>query len=141
MSQLHQLHQLMEMGYQSALADMRVFIEREAKLRRELDRLDRHAALTEVQAPPQGSMRAIGADVIWLRWLEKTRAELNLELARVMAQKHDHLARVKKAFGKSIVTAELSERETKAQRQEREKKQRDRVIAYAALSVVLPRDL
>ena len=56
----------------------------------------------------------IGADVIWLAWVGRTKASLNIQLAQVLARKENSIGRLRHAFGKKMVAAQLSE-DSKAQ--------------------------
>ena len=82
-------------------------VAEENRLREELSRLDR--AAREAHAEPEGTneMRAIGADIIWQGWVARSKTQLNLKLAKVLALKLHHLEQVKRAYGKVLVVQEL----------------------------------
>ncbi|TMM52503.1 hypothetical protein [Sulfitobacter sabulilitoris] len=80
-------------------------VAEENRLRSELARLD--AQLRGSRTEDATEMRAIGADVIWQAWVGRAKTELNLSLARVLAQKEHHLRQVRRAYGKTLVTEGL----------------------------------
>lgn len=45
--------------------------------------------------------------MIWQGWLGRTRTDLNMKLARVLAVKAHHQTKVRKAYGKVLVLDEL----------------------------------
>ena len=108
MSDFNRLHSITDAMYLKAQQSLRAILQREAHLRGELRKLDSNAqAVRADHKPTIGDMRAIGADLLWEGWLVKTRAQLNLELARVLAQKEQNIGRVRKAFGKKTVSEKL----------------------------------
>lgn len=84
-------------------------VAEENRLRGELARLA--AALKQSQTEPEqeSDMRAIGADILWQGWVGRSKTQLNLKLAQVLALKSHHLAQVKQAYGKVLVVKELQE--------------------------------
>lgn len=88
-------------------------VAEENRLREELAKLDR--AARDARAEPGGTteMRAIGADIIWQGWVARSKTQLNLKLAQVLALKLHHLEQVKQAYGKVLVVHELLARTTK----------------------------
>jgi hypothetical protein len=113
MSEFQRLHSITDAMYLRAQQSLRVILLREATLRGELSKLDSNArANRKEQTIAIESMRAIGADLLWEGWVSKTRAQLNLELAQVLAQKEQNIGHVRKAFGKKIVSEKLLQRDT-----------------------------
>ncbi|MCA0870518.1 hypothetical protein LCL97_06765 [Seohaeicola saemankumensis] len=96
-------------------------LKEEAALRLRLAQLDEHARAARETGSTVGSMRAIGADILWQAWEERTRRALNMELARVMARKLAAMDRVRTAFGRKTAVANLS-RDEKETRRFRERK-------------------
>ncbi|MGB7240841.1 MAG: hypothetical protein WBC93_01990 [Sulfitobacter sp.] len=121
MTVLDDLHQVTQLRYQQQQLVFGRFLAEEASLRAELARLDnmlRDAAVKDHQ-----DMRSIGADVIWHSWAGRAKAEVNLQLARVLARKEHHIRQVRIAFGKMTVSEEMvadrnnSERRADARRE------------------------
>ncbi len=96
-------------------------LKEEAALRQRLAQLDEHERVARETGSTVGSMRAIGADILWQAWEERTRRALNMELARVMARKLVAMDRVRAAFGRKSAVANLSRAE-KEKRRFRERK-------------------
>lgn len=105
------MHALTALKYRHSQQQLADILARENTLRSELAKLRGYVAEARALPPEQSQMRAIGADVIWLRWVTKTQNRLNIELAQVLAQKEGHMARHKKAFGKMQVSQTLAENE------------------------------
>ena len=58
--------------------------------------------------------RVTGADVLWNGWESATRRQLNMELARLRAQKLSALEALRHAFGRKQAVVELSAAQKKA---------------------------
>lgn len=115
MSQLKSLFILTDAMYLRSQQALKSVLAKEAQLRGELKKLDDHArSVRTEQAETIDHMRAIGADLLWEGWLTRTRAQLNLELAKTMAQKEQHIGKVRKSFGKKIVSERLLQQEQSA---------------------------
>ncbi|MFT5786784.1 MAG: hypothetical protein ACI9KK_002144 [Ascidiaceihabitans sp.] len=97
----HKLVVLMEMQYHHSHQSLQKVISKETLIRRELATLQDHThAAQQLGLIDEPEMRSMGADILWERWLERSRANLNTKLARVLATKEVHLSSVRKSFGK-----------------------------------------
>jgi hypothetical protein len=106
-SDLHTLLTITQAKYDQQQQVFQKLVKEENHLRAELTRLD--TAARQAQTLPAGEyeMRAIGADVIWQGWVARTKIQLNLKLAQVLAKKvHDH-AQTKQAHGRVLVVKEM----------------------------------
>ncbi len=106
---LPELQRIVETRYMIQRRELSGLLAREGALRAELKKLDEYA-----RAPASddaGSMRAIGADVLWKSWVGRKKTQLNIQLAQILAQKDHHLRQVRKAYGKVLVISEISDRE------------------------------
>lgn len=108
---LLQLQQVSKLRFQQSEQVISKLRSREASLRSELSRLQNLARETNDQHPSDAPLRSIGADIIWLKWLENSRKILNIELAQVLAQKEQMMAQYRLANGKKLVTDALLEKE------------------------------
>lgn len=77
----------------------------EDRLRAGLRKLD--VQMLESRSSGDAQQRAIGADVQWQAWIGRKKRELNMRLAQVLAIKERHIAQVRKAYGKVLVSTEL----------------------------------
>lgn len=77
----------------------------EDRLRAGLRKLD--IQMLESRSSGDAQQRAIGADVQWQAWIGRKKRELNMRLAQVLAIKERHIAQVRKAYGKVLVSTEL----------------------------------
>ena len=106
-------------------------IAEETTLRRELQRVDQMDLEARIAVQSDIGMRAIGSDVIWQSWVGRTKTQLNLELARVLAIKEQHLAAVRKAYGKVMVVEALITQENAVEKKAQQKRALDTTINYA----------
>lgn len=108
MSDLEQMAQITQALYRAEQAKLQGLTAREAQLRRALADLDADRR-TAAQLPDDQllGVRAIGADLAWQRWVQKSRAALNMELARVLVKKAERMGALRHAFGRSQAVAQL----------------------------------
>lgn len=107
MKTLLQLEQLRSLKSQKALAEITA---EEAKLRRQINTLQQHRQMSHDTDPELMPMRAIGADILWQGWIDRTQAELNFDLARVLARKAPIAKQARKNIGRRDVVSELKDR-------------------------------
>jgi hypothetical protein len=110
---LAQMSRVTETIYLHELQKVQSILKEENVLRGGLARL---AALSKPPQDPQSqieTMQAIGADVLWQGWVARTRRQLNMELAHVMAQKLARIDRVRQSFGRKQAVLSLHEQEVK----------------------------
>lgn len=124
---LDQLHRLCDLKHRSSQQKLAAITERENALRAELTKLRGHVAETRCLPPEQAQMRAVGADIIWMRWITKTQSQLNIELAQVLTQKEGLIAQHKRSFGQAQAAQSLAE----AEHEKRAHHRRDRALAQA----------
>lgn len=116
---LFQLQKISELKFQQSERAVSKLRTREASLRTELTRLQDLAHETHCQPASDTELRAIGGDIIWLKWLSDSRRRLNIELAQVLAQKELVMAQHKKANGKKAVSDTLHEQQLQDQRKQK----------------------
>lgn len=104
---LSELARVTDAIYQKEQLVVRDILAAEAQLRRKLAQLDQ--SVSDARAAPEqlDLMRPFGADVLWEAWAGRTRRQLNMELAQVLAQKLHMMDRVRVAFGKRLVAQTL----------------------------------
>ncbi|MEQ8897797.1 MAG: hypothetical protein RID23_11950 [Roseovarius sp.] len=89
-------------------ARMQRLVEEETALRAELDDLD--AARRANQALGETDLaasRSVGADMLWQGWVARSRRQLQIRLARVLARKGDALRDLRKAYGRGDAAQSL----------------------------------
>lgn len=117
-SQLRQLIVITQAQYDHQRQIFAKVLNEETRMREELQRLsdlDKAAGRTQDQIR---GMRAIGADLLWRGWLSRSRTELNMQLARVLAIKEHEQEKVRQAFGKVVALEELIALKTKHEKTE-----------------------
>lgn len=128
-----QLHQLCDLKYRNSQQKLAAILERENSLRAELEKLRGYVEETRSLPTEHAQMRAVGADIIWMRWVTTTQSRLNIELAQVLAQKEGHIAQHKRAFGKTQAAQSLA----KADKEKLARHRRDQALAQAITQSVL----
>jgi hypothetical protein len=132
MEKMQILVKLLETQYQRHRLDLQSIIKDEMRIRKELAALQEHtrsARLLGLDDEPE--MRAMGADVVWERWLERSRVSLNLNLATILAAKEMHLTRVRKSFGKLQATNAKSEQILLVAKKRMRVKSLEQAISYS----------
>ncbi len=108
--------------YEAEAAKMRDLVKREAELRRALEELAQHRRDSLTMPDMQlAHIRQIGADVLWLGWIDRSRQELNTQLAQVLGKKERMMGAVRTAFGKMLAAQDIL---NKAQNFKRQKMRR-----------------
>lgn len=108
---------------QSAFAKI---VAEETRLRREFSRLD--DMVKQANARDYGHIRALGADVIWNKWVEKTKSSLNQELALVLAQKEKMLGSIRREYGKIVAMKEVASALELSRRRDTNKRRLTKII-------------
>lgn len=115
--------------YEAEFASIRALLQAEAHCRGELARLDAMIREAREQSQTPGPMQLIGADVLFQKNIDRNRAALNRNLAKILARKETALVKVRKAFGRKhaieLTEARLAAEEMRA----RANRQRDAALA------------
>lgn len=127
LSDLAKMKQLVEVKYRREKESFGRLVEQEGRLRASLAKLDTY--LTESQANTDTPQKAIGADVVWQSWIGRNKRALNMQLAQVLAVKERHIAQVRLAYGKVLVTDELHAKTLGERKEKTAQAQLDRAIA------------
>jgi hypothetical protein len=107
MKTLLELEQLRSLKSQKALAEISA---EEAKIRRQIGTLQQHRRLSHEADPALIPMRAIGADILWQGWIDRTQSDLNMDLARVLVRKAPIIKRARKDIGRREVVSDMKDR-------------------------------
>lgn len=132
LEKLNKMHRLVRASYDQHQQSFGKILAQEAALRRELRRVDQMDRDARARVQEDVSMRTIGSDVIWQSWVGRTRTRLNLQLSRVLAVKEQHLAIVKKAYGKVLVVEKLIQNVKKDQAKARQDRELTAAIDFAS---------
>ncbi|MCQ0091828.1 hypothetical protein [Roseovarius sp. M141] len=117
MNDLHQLKQATEAAYQAEQAKLRDVLRQEADLRHALVDLDeKRRAARALPADQWAAPRAIGADMLWQGWTQRSRQDLNVQLAQVLVSKAEKMAALTQTFGRAEVVSALLEQQKAARR-------------------------
>ncbi len=107
--------------YQKQHQALRPVIEAEALVQKQLVRLDHQVTLARQDSAGTEGYRVSGADILWNAWESATRRQLNMELARVRAQKLAAMEQLRTAFGRQQAIASVSKTMRDAQQKAKDK--------------------
>ena len=103
---IKKLHALTDMRFLALQTKMAELSGQEQDLRNTLAELSK--SVSERQANPKDDAAMIaGADIRWHRWVDQRKTALNIELAKLTAQKESYQQVLKEAFGQYQVTKKL----------------------------------
>lgn len=126
LNDLAMMRTLVDVKYRQQQESFARLMVQENRLRSSLRQLDDY--LSDSRNSDDAPQKAIGADVVWQAWIGRKKRELNMQLAQVLAVKERHVAQVRKAYGKVIVTDALHEKVRKAHAQKKAQSELDRAI-------------
>lgn len=108
---LEQMAAVTDAQYLREHAKIKPVLDREARLRGQLNKLSDQINETKSIAQQDHSMKMLGADFLWQAWHTKARRELNTELAQVTSQKLMAMHKLRKSFGRKIAVEGMVETE------------------------------
>ena len=128
---IHEIAALTDAARQADAARLRDIRAEEDQLRQALARLDAAGESSMALSAPQWhGLRAIGADLLWQRWADRTRRDLQQTLAHVLARKEIALAALRLTHGRSQAAAQLVSDDRAAQSGRRD---RQRAVEWERL--------
>lgn len=110
------LEKVTDAAFQKEYNKLRPVLEAEARAQHQMARLDAQVQQTRQDSAAAESYRVTGTDVLWNGWEEATRRQLNMELARLRAQKLTAMEALRTAFGRGQAVATLSADQKKARK-------------------------
>jgi hypothetical protein len=112
-----QLKHAMDADYQAQQAALQDVVRQEADLRRALAELEElRVEARTMPADQLAAPRAIGADLLWQGWTQRTRQDLNVKLALILVQKAEKMSALRYAFGRAEAVNNLIAQEKTARR-------------------------
>lgn len=134
MTRMENLVHLMEIQYQNTQQELQSVVTQEIAIRSKLDALKRHAlSARNLNYEAEPEMRSMGADVVWERWLEKSRLQLNIELSQTLARKEAHLSLVRKSFGRLQVARQKTTLLFREHRKKAQTRSIDQIVSQSIL--------
>ena len=116
-----QMSRVTDALYLKEFQKIRHILERENELRASLTRLSEQVAQAQTQQTEAFAMQTIGADLLWQGWVTRTRRQLNIELAQVLAQKMRAISEAQRAFGKQQAVKSMRDMAAAARREKIDK--------------------
>ncbi len=101
------LEKVTEAAFQKEYNTLRPLLEAEARVQQQLLRLDAQVKQTHQDSTSAEGYRVTGTDVLWNGWEASTRRQLNMELARLRAQKLSAMQALRTAFGRKQAVRNL----------------------------------
>ncbi|WP_254445054.1 hypothetical protein [Ruegeria atlantica] len=120
--ELSELGKIAEATFQKEYNDLRPLIEAEARVQQQLIRLDAQAKQSRQDSASAEGYRVTGTDVLWNGWEAATRRQLNMDLARLRAQKLSAIEALRTAFGRKQALLNLSNARNEARKRALAKK-------------------
>jgi hypothetical protein len=115
---LSQMSTVTEVLFQREFSAVQGILKEESAIRHSLAQLDAQSQSSSSNNAQDCAMQTIGADILWQAWVSKTRRQLNIELAQIVARKFEAIAHIRKAFGRKEAVKILMEKS----REDRQKK-------------------
>lgn len=125
---LRHMARVTEAAYLHEFQKVQGILAEEARLRQNLLQLDAQACENTKVIARDTSMKSVGADLLWQAWLSRTRRQLHIELAQVMAQKLTAMDRVRNAFGRNNAVSVMHEKVENDRRSKLQKQALTRLI-------------
>ncbi|WP_170351890.1 hypothetical protein [Ruegeria atlantica] len=119
---LSDLKNVTEAVFQKEYNALRPLLEAEARAQHQLARLDAQVRQSRQDSTAAEGYRVTGTDVLWNGWESATRRQLNMELARIRAQKLSAMDALRSAFGRKQAVTNLSDAQKKAHKRAQHRK-------------------
>ena len=103
-----ELEKITEAAFQKEYNALRPLLEAEARVQQQLARLDMQVSEARENSASTDGYLVTGTDILWNGWEASSRRRLNLELARLRAQKLSAMQNLRTAFGRKEAVANLS---------------------------------
>lgn len=130
LEQLREIREIVQVAYDLAQKNLREILAAETIVRNELSRLNEIMVTARMEAQNSSEMQVIGADMVWQSWVGRTKTELNMKLARILAEKEPHMFTIRRAYGKVLAVQELIEKAEKALKKRAENAAFDEVLSH-----------
>lgn len=131
--QLARLMQLQRLKLIRAQQSLAVIKAEEDALRKDLKTLNAHRRQSHATDPSLLAMRSIGADILWQGWIDRTQADLTVDLAKVLVRKEPITRRVARETGRDEVVTELHARTRRSEEQKKTDARLARLVDLAAV--------
>ena len=121
LTKIDQMSDVLRVLYDRESRAISSILAEEGQIRSNLTRLELQVSRNRDACASNHKLLSVGAQLVWQGWTTRTHRQLNMDLARVMAEKLAVLDRVRTAFGRQravelIVSAErdaLKERQNR----------------------------
>lgn len=128
MAMLKQMAAVTEAQYLREHARIKPVLDHEARLRGQIQKLSDQVQQSRAETDDDLRMRALGADLLWEGWHQRTRKQLNMELAQVTAKKLMAMDRLRRTFGRKTAVSDMAKTEQKRLKAAKAKALTDRLL-------------
>ena len=128
MAMLKQMAAVTQAQYLREHARIKPVLDHEARLRGQISKLNDQVRENRAEMDEDLRMKALGADLLWEGWHQRTRRSLNVELAQVTAKKLMAMDRLRRTFGRKTAVSDMAEAEKKRLQAAKNKALADRLL-------------
>jgi len=128
MAMLKQMAAVTQAQYLREHARIKPVLDHEARLRGQISKLNDQVKENRAEMDEDLRMKALGADLLWEGWHQRTRRSLNVELAQVTAKKLMAMDRLRRTFGRKTAVSDMAEAEKKRLQAAKNKALADRLL-------------
>lgn len=102
------LTEITDMHFRVEQSKLRDILKKESEMRRMLKDLDeQHANARDVVRNQITLERSFGGDVLWHAWVSRSRRELQIRLAQILAVKGQKIQNMRVAFGRKLASEQI----------------------------------
>lgn len=127
---LSQMSTVTEVLFQREFSAIQGILKEESAIRQSLAQLDAQSQSSSSINAQDCAMQTIGADILWQAWVSKTRRQLNIELAQILARKIEAMTQIRKAFGRKKAVNSLIENTRQEQRKKAAQLQAEQILIF-----------
>jgi hypothetical protein len=127
---LSQMSTVTEVLFQREFSAIQGILKEESAIRQSLAQLDAQSQSSSSNNAQDCAMQTIGADILWQAWVSKTRRQLNIELAQILARKIEAMTHIRKAFGRKEAVKKLTEKSRQEQRKKVAQLQAEQILVF-----------
>ncbi|MGX9355927.1 hypothetical protein ACS3SW_12455 [Roseobacteraceae bacterium S113] len=103
--------------YERAQAEMAQIARREQDARHKLEEIGaQFRAASQMPTENLHRMQKLGAQELWAKWMRNKQAQLNRDLATILAQKDDHKTKLRLLLGRFEAIEKLNDQDVKDRR-------------------------
>ena len=131
---LLRLESIQELKTLKSQRDIRDISKQEAVLRQQIATLDNHRHACHALEADGQVMRSIGADILWLAWIDRRKSELMIDLAKLLARKETAKVKGRKDAGRQESIQETVRKERESVEKQRSARALEQAIGISQIT-------